>query len=261
MQTHEPMRNELDLTLFVACFNEEQNIVPTLKTLLAALAQFTFTWEIIIIDDGSRDASVAVIEEFLRSHPGLPIRLYVNAINQGLAQNYIEAAFLGRGKYYRLICGDNVEPLETFVQVFQHLGHADIVLFYQDCSGRTLLRRLLSRVYTGLVNTIAGYRIRYYNGLPLHLRYNVMRWHTNYHGFGFQADMVTRLLDQGFNHIEVPVKASERKTGASHALTLRNFFSVTHTLLDLAIRRVGQSGLFARYRPKPRPQGSEPASS
>ncbi len=147
------------------------------------------------------------------------------------------------------------------MQVFLHLGQADIVLFYQDCSGRTLLLRMLSRMYTGLINTIAGYRIRYYNGLALHLRYNVMRWHTNYHGFGFQADMVTRLLDQGFNFMEVPAKASERKSGASHALTLRNFFSVTHTLLDLAIRWVGQSGLFARYRPKPRPQGSEPASS
>jgi hypothetical protein len=65
-----------------------------------------------------------------------------------------------------------------------------------------------------------------------------MRWHTNYHGFGFQADMIARLLDEGFNYVEVLVKATERKAGVSQALRLRNCFSVAHTLFDLFIRRV-----------------------
>jgi hypothetical protein len=67
-----------------------------------------------------------------------------------------------------------------------------------------------------------------------------MRWHTNYRGFGFQADMITRLLDEGFSYIEVPVTAQERTKGSSKALTLRNFFSVAHTLVDLFIRRIGR---------------------
>jgi glycosyltransferase involved in cell wall biosynthesis len=247
----ETIPHECDLTLFVACYNEEENIVPTLETVLAALAESNCTWEILVIDDASRDRSVAVIEQFLNEHPGLPIRLYVNPANRGLGENFVEAAFRGRGKYYRLICGDNVEPKETLVEVFRQLGQADLVLFYQDCTGKARSRRILSKCYTGLINFLSGYRIRYYNGLPLHVRYHVMRWHTNTHGFGFQADLVTRLLDQGCSYREVLVKTTERRAGASKVLTARNICSVGHTVLSVLFRRLGQSQLFGKRKPRP----------
>lgn len=252
--------NDLDLTLFVACYNEEKNIIATLETVLSALENVPFTWEIIVIDDASQDNSVAVTQGFLDQHPHLPIRLVRNLVNRGLAQNYIEGAFRGRGKYYRLICGDNVEPRSALVEVFKHVGAADMVIFNQDCRGRALGRRLLSRTFTAIVNTISGYRIQYYNGMALHLRYNVMRWHTNYHGFGFQADMITRLLDEGFGYREVNIVTHERTAGKSSAMTLRNFFSVAHTFVDLFIRRVGRSRFFKRRatRAKPTP---DPASA
>ena len=229
------------LTLFVACYNEEANIVGTLDTLLGALAEFAFRWEIIVIDDASRDRSVPVIRQYLDRHPALPIRLVVNDRNKGLAQNFIEGAFLGRGKYYRLICGDNVEPKEVLVEIFRHIGEADLIIPYQvRCEGKSVLRRGLSWLYTGIINTICGYRIRYYNGLAVLQRYHVMRWHTNYRGFGFQADMVTRLLDEGFSYKEIPVISIERRAGASTALQLKNVLSVSHTILDLSIRRLGR---------------------
>src|SRR5262249_2169968 len=98
---------KVDLTLFIACYNEEENIVGTLETVQAALAEHKLTWEVIIIDDASQDNSVAVIQDYVAKHPALPIRLYVNPVNKGLGQNFVEASFLGNGEYYRLICGDN----------------------------------------------------------------------------------------------------------------------------------------------------------
>ena len=247
----ETVPDDCDLTLFNACYNEEQNILATLETLLAALSEFAFRWEIVIIDDASRDGSVAAIERFIQDHPGVPIHLYVNPANRGLGVNFVEAAFRGRGKYYRLICGDNVEPKETFVEVFRQLGQADLVLFYQDCTGKALSRRILSRCYTALINFLSGHRIRYYNGLPLHVRYHVMRWHTNTHGFGFQADLVTRLLDQGCSYREVLVKTVERRAGASKVLTVRNICSVANTVLSVFFRRLGQSKLFSKRKSQP----------
>src|SRR5262249_16081279 len=90
-----PLENHLDLTLFVVCYNEEENIVGTMETVLEALGEFDFTWEIIIIDDASKDRSVEIIQDFLSKHPDLPITLKVREFNVGLGQNYIEAAFLG----------------------------------------------------------------------------------------------------------------------------------------------------------------------
>jgi glycosyltransferase involved in cell wall biosynthesis len=241
-------RSEVDLTLFVACYNEQNNIRGTLETLREALADANFTWEIIVIDDCSTDRSVEVVREFIAKHPGMPVYLKVNDCNRGLGYNFTECAFLGRGKYYRLVCGDDVEPVETFRTVFAALGKADMVLCKQNCTGRTLFRRALSRTYNWLVNTIGGYNVSYYHGLAMHRRYNVMRWHSRSEGFGFQADLITRLLDQEVPYIEVETKARERETGHSKALRLANFLSVAHMFQELLIRRVKRRMRLAKKR-------------
>lgn len=230
-----------DLTVFVACFNEQDAVVATLETLLAAVKEVGCSYDIVIIDDASTDHSVALVRSFQERHPDEPITLYVNEVNQGLGANFAEGAFRGRGRYYRLVCGDNVESKETLVTVLRHLGDADIVLTYPETvHGRSWFRLFVSRSFTLLVNFLSGHRIRYYNGLAVNLRYNVMRWHSHSHGFGFQADLITRLLDNGATYIEIPVVQLEREGGASKAFTIRNVCSVAHTLLDILIRRVGR---------------------
>ena len=235
------LSHDCDLSLFIACYNEEQGIVPTIETVVAAATEVGISYDIVIIDDCSTDRSVEMIVEHLRRHPELPITLYVNEVNQGLGANFAEAAFRGRGKYYRLICGDNVESKETLVSIFRHLGEADMIIPYPaDTTFRGPFRRFVSWSYTRLVNLLSGYSIRYYNGLAVNFRYNVMRWHSNSHGFGFQADLITRLLDLKATYIEVPVYPNERAGGETKAFRFRNICSVAHTLLEIFIRRLGK---------------------
>ena len=111
------------------------------------------------------------------------------------------------------------------------------------------MRRSLSRVFTGLVNLISGYRIKYYNGMAIHLRSNVLRWHPTSYGFGFQADIITRLLDEGMSYLQVPSSSVDRKVDKSTALTTRNILSVCHTLLEITIRRVRKC-LYGKELPK-----------
>jgi glycosyltransferase involved in cell wall biosynthesis len=235
--------SEIDLTIFISCYKEQDYIITTIETVRAALAEVGgVSYEIIIIDDCSRDRSADLVEAYIHAHPDERILLRRNKVNRGLAQNYFDAAFIGRGKYYRLICGDDAEPKDTMVAVFRHIGEADILIpYYVSSEGRSRSRMLLSNAYTHLVNTIGGFHLHYYNGLAVHLRYNVMRWHPNTRGFGFQADILCLLLDQGFSYKEVPVRTVERKgAGSSRALTFRNMLSVAHTLVDLVFRRISK---------------------
>jgi glycosyltransferase involved in cell wall biosynthesis len=234
---HQP----LDLTIMVSCYNEKDYIVSTLENLTAALAEAGVSKnEIIVVDDMSNDGSPDLVREYISTHPEQRILLRQNKINRGLAQNYFDAAFLGKGKYYRLICGDDAEPLDTMVAVFRELGKADILVpYYVTSEGKSLYRRFLSNAYSELVNLISGHRLHYYNGLAVHLRYNVMRWHPGTRGFGFQSDIMCMLLDQGFSYHEIPVRTVERKGSAnSRALTFKNMLSVAHTLVDLFFRRI-----------------------
>ena len=235
------LSHDCDLSLFVACYNEEQGIISTLDTVVAAATEVGISYDIVIMDDCSTDRSVELIVEYLRTHPDLPITLYVNEVNQGVGANYAEAAFRCRGKYYRMICGDNVESKEALVTIFRRVGEADMIIPYPaDTTFRGPFRRGVSRSFTLLVNLLSGYRVRYYNGLAVHYRYNVMRWHSNSHGFGFQADLITRLLDLNATYIEIPVYPNERAGGETKALKFRNICSVCHTLLEIWIRRLGK---------------------
>jgi glycosyltransferase involved in cell wall biosynthesis len=232
--------NWLDLTLCIPCLNEQERICATLDTVSDTMRDLPFTYEVLVIDDGSTDKTAALVEEYAERYPELPIHLHRNPHNRGLTRSYVDAAFLGRGKYFRLVCGDNVEPKETLLTIFCQLGKADMVIPYHIMAGpKPWLRRVLSQVYTKLVNTLSGYNLHYYNGCALHLRYNVMRWGPYSFGFGFQAELITRLLDEGATFVEVPVHATHvEKSGRNSAINLRNFFSVGHTLLEVFVRRL-----------------------
>jgi len=230
----------LDLTVFISCYNEEEYIAATIEAVRDALNEVgRLSYEIIVVDDRSCDESSEIVKAYIAERPDEHIILRTNKINRGLAQNYLDVAFIGCGKYYRLVCGDNAEPKDTMTAVFDAIGQADIIIpYYVTSEGKGTYRRSLSRTYTGLVNLISGLHLHYYNRLAVHLRYNVMRWHPNTRGFGFQADIICMLLDQGFSYKEVPVKTVERRTSSSNALTPRNMLSVAHTLVDLIFRRI-----------------------
>jgi len=229
----------LDLTIFVSCYNEADYIIGTIETVLDAAKSAGVSHEILVIDDGSRDESPRLVADYIRAHPDENIVLRVNRANKGLAQNYMDGAFLGRGKYYRLICGDNAEPKESILAVFNAIGQADIIVpYYTSSEGKGVRRILISNTYTAIVNLMTGNRLHYYNGLAVHLRYNVMRWHPNTRGFGFQADILCLLIDLGFSYLEVPVIMIEQRRGRSNALTFRNLLSVGHTLFEIGNRRL-----------------------
>jgi glycosyltransferase involved in cell wall biosynthesis len=228
--------DDVFLSLFVACYNESGNVVGAIKTAVSAASKAVRSYEITVVDDGSSDASVEEVQAFMHDHPELPIRLFINERNLGVANNYVDASFLARGEWFRMICGDNVESEETMVEIFSHIGEADVIIpYYSEHHGRAWHRRMLSASFTAIVNVLSGNRLHYYNGMPLTRRYNVMRWHSNSHGFGFQADFLTRLLAFGATYKEIGVVGRERVGGTSTALTLRNFASVAHSLMNIFI--------------------------
>jgi glycosyltransferase involved in cell wall biosynthesis len=234
------MTYDIDVTIVVPCLNEEKNIASTLETIRQAMSGFSYNYEIVVIDDGSKDRTGELVEEYRRAHPDTEIVLHRNCKNIGLATSYVNGAFIGRGKYYKLVCGDNTEPKDALVTVFSRLGDAEMIVSYLSAvEGKSAFRMSISRFYTSLINFVSGHHMRYYNGSALHLRYNVMRWGPYSFGFGFQAELITRLLDEGATYIEVAIKARhEQKQGLNDALNWKNFLSVTHTLLELLIRRV-----------------------
>lgn len=155
----------------------------------------------------------------------------------GRFAKFFEGAFQGRGKYYRLICGDDIEPIETHIAVLERMGTADMVVpYFTRIEGRSLQRHVISRLYTAVINLASGYRLHYYNGCPLYTRGDVVRFHVEATGFGYQAEFLTRLLHEGKSYQEVPLISMDRE--GSGSVNLRNFISVSHSVLKIFLRRM-----------------------
>lgn len=234
--------HEVDLTVLLTCYNEQAFIFDTLEVLIGALEAWGGSYEVLLVDDCSPDGSGDLLEERLRRQPIRNLRFIRNPKNLGLARNFMEGAFRGRGKYYRLCCGDNAESQEALTDIFRRIGEADLIIPYQvqsEVRGRSWHRRLISLTFTALVNVLSGNRIRYYNSLPVFLREHVIRFPPQSLGFGFQADIVTRLLEEDITYLQTHhLGPQENKGAASTALTMRNLLSVVHTFVEILIRRL-----------------------
>jgi glycosyltransferase involved in cell wall biosynthesis len=226
----------LDITIFMPCRNEEGNVARSLHELVQTLKHYSYTYEIIIFNDASTDGSIKEIEQFIAEHPEVDVIVKENQQPLGVSYNINEAAIIGRGRYFQFVSSAFQNRSDTLRSAFDELGSADIVITYLDPDLRVWHRRALSRLYTWIVNTASGYRMRHYHGTPIFRRIDVVRWHS-YRSVGFYADMITRMLDEGVSYVEVPTPCYERERGKSRALRVRNVISLVIGLSDMVLRR------------------------
>src|ERR1700685_2238180 len=77
-------RAPLDLTVFISCYNEGQYIVATIETVRDALNEIgSISYEIIVIDDRSKDDSSALVTGYIAAHPDERVLLRTNRLNRG----------------------------------------------------------------------------------------------------------------------------------------------------------------------------------
>tara|TARA_B100000989_G_C19512904_1_gene460062 strand:- start:1045 stop:1782 length:738 start_codon:yes stop_codon:yes gene_type:complete len=239
--SNQSINKKIDISFFVPCYNEEKNILNTFNTLITAVSNFNFNFEIICVDDSSSDSSVNIIENFIKTNKNINIQLIKNIKNKGLGTNYVDTAFIASGENYMLINGDNAEPKETIVNILNKINNADIIIpYFKNYDNRSFIRTVISKLFTFLVNAITGNKIPYYNGPVIHKTFNVMRYHADTCGYAYQAELITRTLVENKTYITVQIENNDRLEGSSSAFRIRNILSVIHSLLQITLKRLRQ---------------------
>jgi dolichol-phosphate mannosyltransferase len=225
-------RTRGSISVVVPALNEIDNLEPTVLTLLTALRATIDEYEIVIVDDGSTDGTGEVADRLTTEH--LPVRAVHNESNMGIGYSYERGYRAASKEFLVYIPGDNTWPLDSCVELFSTLGHADVIVSYaSNPEVRPRGRRILSRVYTGTLNTLFGHRMRYYNGLNVYPTEFLRRLPRMTVGFGFQAEVLLRSLGAGMSYVEIAVPIDERTAGHSKAVTCRNVMAVMRTVLRL----------------------------
>lgn len=248
------------ISFFVPCLNEEGNVGRAIDTIVSVMSPLGSPHEIIIVDDASTDGTVASVLRCQNQYPQVKFKLLRNRFCRGLGRNYFIAAQRADGEYFMLVNGDAAEPPETMHAIVSQMGRADaIVPYFGKKESRTWVRRLLSRTFTTLVNLISGNRLHYYNGPVLHKTENVRSWFAETAGFGYQAELLCRLLSEGISVIEVQVANSDRERGASKALRFSNVLSVSNSLFHILLRRFESASIKILPNPVETPDSSPPS--
>ena len=222
------------LSIIIPAYNESENILDTLGNVTRALEPLSLRHEILVIDDGSRDATAALVEANAAKFPS--VRLLKNERNMGFGASYrrgVESAVLA---HIVMVHGDNAWGWETLRGFFQRTGEADVIIgFTRDMRrSRTLVRTVISKTFTLLVNLITRHRLRYFNGLQIHQAPVLKSLRIKSRGYGFQAEVLVKALRQSKTYIEVPMDLIERVKGESKAFRMKNFIDVAKTLKLLA---------------------------
>lgn len=226
------------ITFFVPCLNEGKNIGPTLQTIHEAVKAFPYRCEVIVVDDGSTDHTFAVTQEIKKDHFPLPLRILRNEKTKGIGHNYFHTAFEAKGKYYMIVNGDNVEPVQTIQKILSELGKADMIIpFFGEGDERAKGRKILSRLFNRMVNFLSGSDILYYNGPVCHLTENVKNSGLKVNGFAFQAELICKCIQEGKTFLEIQVSNRERHWGSSKAFRLKNILSVIGSSFRIFLKR------------------------
>ena len=91
----------IDLSIIIPAYNEEHRLPPTLDRVYAFLQTQQLRWEIVVVDDGSRDRTCAVVEDAMLRIPHL--RLVKQIPNRGKGAAVRRGMLASRGQL-RVMC-------------------------------------------------------------------------------------------------------------------------------------------------------------
>jgi glycosyltransferase involved in cell wall biosynthesis len=222
------------LSVIIPAYNESENILATLENVTKAFETLTIEHEILVIDDGSKDATAELVTTNLARFPG--VRLLKNERNMGFGASYRRGVDEAALAHIVMVHGDNAWGWATLREFFSRTGEADVIIGYTRdmLKARSLVRTVVSKTFTQLVNLITWRGLTYYNGLQIHQAPVLKSLRIESHGYGFQAEVLVKALRKTKTYIEVPMDLIEREKGESKAFRAKNFVDVYKTLRLLA---------------------------
>jgi len=220
------------ISVIVPAFNEEGNLRVTVEGIEDILNARFNEYEILIFNDCSTDQTGKIANDLAKKNH--KIRLIQNPQNMGFGYNYVKGVDLATKNYIMLIPGDNEISEQSIGKICDLIGEADIIIPYTvNTQVRPFSRRVISRVFTQLVNLIAGLNLHYYNGPCIHRSDIIKSVQMATWGYAYMASILAKLIKGGCNYVEIGMYLKPRRHGKSKAFRLKNIMRVMKTLGEL----------------------------
>lgn len=228
-------------SIIIPALNEEVVLPQVVEQTISTVNNKFKEYEIILINDGSTDSTGSIMNS-LQSHYK-NIKVIHNIKNLGFGASYRKGVDIAKGEYIILLCGDGGLPLSSLATLIPYIGTVDIVVPWMVNLKKIKSpgRFLLSKTYTSILNLFFNLKLKYYNGLPIHKASLIKNLDYSDNGFGFQAEILLKLIKSGSSYVEVGVNGAE-ETNQSDALRLKNWLRIFSTVFAL-LKSVGNKSI------------------
>lgn len=149
--------NNIFLSIVIPCYNEEKRIKAGLTQTLTFLRKQKYTWEIVLVDDGSKDKTQAFARQILK---GFTYQLLTLPRNSGKGRAIKAGIEAARGKYIIFTDIDLSTPIDETVKLLSRLKTYDIAIGIRRhpkarvIRHQPLVREALGQVFTVLTNVL-----------------------------------------------------------------------------------------------------------
>jgi dolichol-phosphate mannosyltransferase len=202
---------EPELSCVLPVFNEEGNLEALLGEVLPVLRGLGRSFEIVFVDDGSRDRSPEILRDLARRHPEIVV--YRLDRNHGLS-SALDAGFrAARGAVIATLDADLQNDPADIPALLARLAEADMVCGWRRDRHDPVVKKLSSRIANGWRNLRTGENVHDIT-CPLKVfRREIVPHLPAYNGMHRFYPTLARLA--GFRVIEVPVRHRPRRSGTS----------------------------------------------
>lgn len=227
------LENNPQISFIIPVYNEEENISNVLSDLHRVLeGNSRWSWEIIVVEDGSRDNTRKVLLEEIKKYPATQLILHEK--NQGYTPSLKDGIRRARGRYLMYIGADeefDCSEVPRFADYLLSDGekHADVVVGVRwQRDSYKLGRYFVSVIYIFLLNFFFKLRVNDYNWSQAWPREFFEKVQLRSKSLFILPEIIVRSHDLNYKVKEMPSNHRGRQRGKS-SLNLR---IMAHALLE-----------------------------
>jgi glycosyltransferase involved in cell wall biosynthesis len=208
------------ISVFLPSHNEEGNVERVVRSWVAELPRVADNYEVIVVDDGSRDRTGEIAERLAAENPH--VKVVRHPVNRGYGGAVISGIRAATLKYVLLCDGDGQFDPSDLERLTPFVPEYDVVAGYRAQRADHLMRRINGRAWTILVKVLLGITINDIDcGFKLFKREKLDGMELRAHGAMISTELMARLAGRKAKVKEVDVQHLPRLTGEQSGANLK----------------------------------------
>ena len=214
------------LSVFFPCFNEQDNVERVVKSANDCLKPLNIDYEIIIVNDGSRDSTAKIVDLLAAKDPRIKVVHHKTNLGYGAA---LQSGFKAATKEFVFYTdGDGQFDIRELPLLFKYTVDYDIVTGFRINRQDNLVRKINAFCWTTLVNLLFGMKIKDMDcAFKLYKRRIFDDIKMKSSGALINTEIFARAKNKGYKIFQIGVhhypRTAGTQTGAKLSVILRAF--------------------------------------